>query len=39
MKHSTIIKNGTILDGTGSESFRADIGILKEKITEFNMGD
>ncbi|WP_144604242.1 N-acyl-D-amino-acid deacylase family protein [Algoriphagus algorifonticola] len=33
-KYDLIIINGTILDGTGSESFQADIGILDERIVE-----
>lgn len=33
-KYDLIIVNGTILDGTGSESFQADIGILDERILE-----
>lgn len=33
-KYDLIIVNGTILDGTGSESFQADIGILDERIVE-----
>ncbi|SFN70228.1 N-acyl-D-amino-acid deacylase [Algoriphagus ornithinivorans] len=33
-KYDLIIINGTILDGTGSDSFQADIGILDERIVE-----
>ncbi|MHA1522740.1 MAG: amidohydrolase family protein, partial [Promethearchaeota archaeon] len=28
-----IIKNGTIIDGTGKEKYKADLGIQGEKIT------
>lgn len=34
MAYSTIIKNGIIFDGTGKESFKADLGISREKIAE-----
>jgi len=32
-KFDIIIKNGTIIDGTGKDGFKADIGITEEKIT------
>jgi N-acyl-D-amino-acid deacylase len=33
MKFDLLIKNGTVLDGTGAEAIRADIGISGERIT------
>ena len=32
-----IIRNGTIIDGTGSERFRADVAVSGDRIT--NIGD
>ena len=29
-----IIKNGTIIDGLGSKSFKADLGIISDRILE-----
>ena len=38
-KFDIIIKNGTIIDGTGKDGFKADIGIAEEKITAIgNLG-
>jgi len=34
MKFDLLIKNGTVLDGTGAEAIRADIGICGERIEE-----
>ncbi len=34
MKFDLLIKNGTVLDGTGAEAIRADIGICGERIVE-----
>ena len=32
--YDTIIKNGRIVDGTGNPWFKADIGIIKDKVTK-----
>ena len=33
-KYDLIIRNGTIIDGTGEKSYKADIGIIDDKIHE-----
>lgn len=32
--YDIIIKNGTVIDGTGTDSYSADVGILGEKVVE-----
>ncbi len=34
--YDTVIKNGIIVDGTGKESFKANIGIRKDRIAEIS---
>ena len=33
MVHDVVIKNGTVVDGTGSPAFEADVAIDGDKIT------
>ena len=39
MQHDLIIKNGNVIDGTGSDSFSADIAIKDGIITEIGQID
>ena len=39
MQHDLIIKNGNVIDGTGSDSFSADISIKDGIITEIGQID
>ena len=36
-KYDLIIKNGTIIDGTGKKSYKADIGIIDGKIAKIGV--
>jgi N-acyl-D-amino-acid deacylase len=39
MQHDIIIRNGTVVDGTGSPARRADVGIKADRIAEIVDGD
>src|ERR1700730_11288770 len=39
MSYDVLIKNGTIVDGTGGPSYRADIGVVNGKIAEIGKLD
>jgi N-acyl-D-aspartate/D-glutamate deacylase len=41
MAHDVVIKNGNVIDGSGSPAFQADVAIDGDKITAIgkNLGD
>ena len=39
MSHDIVIRNGNVVDGTGAESFQADIAIDRDQITEIGKVD
>ena len=38
MPHDLVIRNGTLIDGTGAPAFPADVAIDDERITEVRQG-